>query len=65
MGMGNKGSRAVERLFGSSIGEIEGEFTIIPLRAGQWPVKLKEILGEPDPSLQPFQPFYHSYDFFR
>ncbi len=65
MGMGNKGSRAVERLSGSSIGEIEGEFTIIPLRAGQWPVKIKEILGEPDPSLQPFQPFYYSYDFFR
>ena len=62
MGMGNKGSRALVKLFGNSVGEISGEFRIIPLRANQWQAKLIELLGNPDPSIRPFQPFYHSYD---
>jgi beta-galactosidase len=63
MGVGNKGSRAQEKLYGESMGEIYGTFKIIPLRANQWPAKLVELLGVPDASLRPFQPFYHSYDF--
>ncbi|HBL73608.1 MAG: hypothetical protein A2W90_06315 [Bacteroidetes bacterium GWF2_42_66] len=63
MGMGNKGSRALVKLFGNSVGEINGEFRIIPLRANQWPTKLVELLGNPNPSIRPFQPFYHSYDY--
>ena len=62
MGVGNKGSRAQLKLFGNSISEIKGEFKIIPLRTNNWPAKLVELLGYPDPHVRPFQPFYYSYD---
>jgi beta-galactosidase len=62
MGLGNKKSRAVMRLNANSIGEIKGEMKILPLHRGQWPDKLIEVFGLPDPSIRPFQPFSHSYD---
>ncbi|MGV8096846.1 MAG: glycoside hydrolase family 2 TIM barrel-domain containing protein [Mangrovibacterium sp.] len=63
MGVGNKATLARIKLDGNNLGEIRGSFRIIPLRANQWPVKLVEVIGKNNPSIRPFQPFYHSYNF--
>jgi beta-galactosidase len=61
-GLGNKKTTPTQIVWAQNVNEISGEFTIIPLRAGHWPEKLTDILGSPNGSVTPFQPFYYSYD---
>jgi beta-galactosidase len=62
-GVGNKGAHARVVIDSSAAGPFSGEFSILPLRTGEWPEKLIRIIGYPDPELKPYVPFYHSYDF--
>lgn len=61
-GLGNKKTIPTPPVWVAEVKEIKGEFKIIPLKAGVWPEKLKDILGYPDKSIHPFNPFYYSYD---
>jgi len=61
-GEGNKKNMPITLIKAEEVSEIEGKITIIPLNAGRWPKKIKDILGYPDKSLKAFNPFYYSYD---
>ncbi len=40
---------------------LNGKFTIVPLTE-DWPLVLRNLLGEPDKTVVPYKPFYDSYD---
>ncbi len=57
----NKGNMPEVRVNVEKLNEIAGTFSLIPITK-DWSTTLRGIFGNPEKSVIPFVPFYHSYD---
>lgn len=58
----NKFVKPLHEVSAASTREFSGRFSLRPIGSADWPGLLQDVFGNPLHTVEPFSPFYHSYD---